>query len=550
MPTNAELLAILRFRDQASREMQAVAKNFQASMKSIGETVEKASLEMRRISRDLMQIGAILTGPFVLAFRTAAQQVPAVRDAVNALGTEMTAFQVSLAQAALPVLQDLVNLIHRLREAFDELDPATRDFVIRAVFMGGIVALLIGIFGRLVADIILVASKLWLLIAALNPVALGWIAVVAGVAVVLNAFGLLGPAIQLIIQLLDFLVLAGRQTIEAFLLPFKLATWGLVAVLQALFELAGKLPDQLGGKMFRDATRQLDSYRLDLEHLTIKGAQNVQKFGDAAMNALVGKEKGPFGKAAAQVRGFAQVFNELMNILKGGGAGSKGVSASALEGMKQDWNRFWTDYANITKRSVDIMKGAVSELEGRLTTMFRKMITEGMKAKDVMREFGLAILETVATMIAKFLAFIATVAVVAAVLAAFGVPPGATFKAAFALAGLTTKHHGGMITRADMPRYHEGGEIPIMAQEGEFVVNRDATARNRSTLERINRGQDVGGNGGGGGGPQIVNIWNVTATDAQSFRALMQQNNDLVEGMFQRAIRRGSGPMREAVRLA
>lgn len=53
-------------------------------------------------------------------------------------------------------------------------------------------------------------------------------------------------------------------------------------------------------------------------------------------------------------------------------------------------------------------------------------------------------------------------------------------------------HSGGFIkTLANMPRFQEGGEVPILAQSGEFIVNRNATRNNLALLERINRGEST-----------------------------------------------------------
>ena len=62
-------------------------------------------------------------------------------------------------------------------------------------------------------------------------------------------------------------------------------------------------------------------------------------------------------------------------------------------------------------------------------------------------------------------------------------------------------HDGGLI-----PGFAGGGEVPIIAQPGEFVVNRRATQNNMGMLSAINSGKSFMQSGGGGGGIVIEKI--------------------------------------------
>jgi hypothetical protein len=98
------------------------------------------------------------------------------------------------------------------------------------------------------------------------------------------------------------------------------------------------------------------------------------------------------------------------------------------------------------------------------------------------------------------------------------------------------RHAGGLI-----PAYHSGGEVNALLEPGEFVVNRRSTAKNLAALQRMNNG----GEGQGG----VQNIFIVNATDAASFEGRLQGSAHVIEAIFQRAMRRNSGSMREAIRI-
>lgn len=78
-------------------------------------------------------------------------------------------------------------------------------------------------------------------------------------------------------------------------------------------------------------------------------------------------------------------------------------------------------------------------------------------------------------------------------------------------------HTGGMI-----PSFAGGGiagDVPIIGQAGEFVINRRSTQNNMPLLSAINNGMDVrGGNGGGGVVIQKIEINAKTNLDADSIR--------------------------------
>ncbi len=530
MPTTAELALILRFRDQATQQLRQATQGITQSFKSVGDTLTDLGRNLRQVSRELTGIGLVITGAFTVAFHTAAERVPQVRDAIRDLGHETIAFQESLAKAALPALQQLTQMLSALRQAFDALDPAMRDAIIRFVFIGGVLALISGLVLRVVANIILLLGKLATWIGALS-VLQGWILIIGvGIGLLITAMGgwetvtlAVARAVDVLwgsVQLLANLLASGLLRTLAFV----------VGALEKFTAALSFLPGRLG-EFYRGITANLDALRQDMDRMA-QGAEQAANQHITKIVDLATKGGGAIETMGKNAWTFIKVFSDALE--KG-----KQLTSDFTASVMDELRKFWADYTDLSKQVVTTLTDGIKTLDSKFTNVFYKIITEGGKAKDAFKAFGQAILETIAMMIAKFLAFATVLLIINAI------PGGTAFlKMASAVARLFPFQHGGMVTVAALPHYQSGGEVPIMAHQGEFVVNAAATARNRNLLERINTGQD-----GSAGGMQVQNVFIIQAIDEASFRGKLQTHADLIEAMFQKAMRRNSGPMREAVKL-
>jgi len=486
MPTNAELNIILRLRDLASKQLREAA----AAVKTFQEQMRNASQELRQMSRNMLQVGAVVTGAFALAFREAAQRVPAVRDAVAGLQVQFVQLQSTIAEAALPVLQQAAFAFQRLREALESMDPHLRDQIIRWVFLGGLLALVVGTVGKLTAALLSTA----------------------------NAVFKFGLAFAFAHPIIAVTVLAAIGFISA------LNAWP---------------------QTFTFVTRLIDRLVLSFGALTrgIKAAWAILTGGDAKaaiadLEAFVQKNNEVFQQGGGPVESFGKGAKRFLDDYVNAGRQTADATKAFLDRMKAEWDVFWTSFTDAGKRASEILTGGATDLEARLTSVYRTIIVDGGKAKDAFANFGRAILEMTATMIARFLALITVITIFKAVLGIFTKNPAAAIP--IAPPGIQTVHGGGRI-----PRFQSGGEVPAILESGEFVVRRAVAQRHAGALDTLNRTGELQGEQA-----PIINQWFINATDANSFRSQMQQNADMVEAMIQRSLRRNSGPMRGSLSLA
>ena len=88
-------------------------------------------------------------------------------------------------------------------------------------------------------------------------------------------------------------------------------------------------------------------------------------------------------------------------------------------------------------------------------------------------------------------------------------------------------HEGGRIADIikGLPSFQYGGEVPIMAKPGEFMVREGPAQRNMELLKAINAGRDVGG------GKEVT--YNIYALDSRSFIQLMYENKAVIDKVVQ-----------------
>lgn len=93
----------------------------------------------------------------------------------------------------------------------------------------------------------------------------------------------------------------------------------------------------------------------------------------------------------------------------------------------------------------------------------------------------------------------------------------------------------------EIPQFPSGGEVPIMAQPGEFIVRKSAAQDNKDLLKSINSGARQS--------KQAQNVYFINANDAKSFSDMLSSPSARAQLEFQitRAIM-GNGQLRDTIK--
>ena len=183
-----------------------------------------------------------------------------------------------------------------------------------------------------------------------------------------------------------------------------------------------------------------------------------------------------------------------------------------------------------------------------LSKQFEDISVRGMKGiidqtktwRNILEDIGEVVLEEIIRKIVRMsigaessFNWLGTIASAMGVITGFGgtKPITSATSTVPAATGIAKAHEGGSIADIvkGLPSFQYGGEIPIMAKPGEFMVREGPAQRNMELLKAINAGREVDGN------KQIT--YTIYAVDARSFQQLLYQNKASIHGIVQEASR-------------
>lgn len=243
-----------------------------------------------------------------------------------------------------------------------------------------------------------------------------------------------------------------------------------------LYELLGKLPGKVG-EAYRQAGQSVKKLSSDME-------MNKKAFEMASIeSAKVAMEQYDlvFAKVKETGDNTAQILKDV----------AKQVGENAKGATKQ-----FNAMEEFAKQSARNMQNAFSQF------FFKAFTGELRNLKEIFANFGRAVLQMIANILAKLLLIKLFTAMAGPGGKIFGVDIGALFHQG----GMVRKHQGGLI------RAHGGlspDEVPIIAQTGEGILSRQGVRAlgGPDNLKSLNRGEQAGAGGVTININQVIRAW-------------------------------------------
>ena len=242
------------------------------------------------------------------------------------------------------------------------------------------------------------------------------------------------------------------------------------------YEILGKLPGHMG-ETYRQAAESVKKLSNSIE-------QNKKVFELAATeSAKVAMEQ--YDLVFAKVKDTGDKTTEVLKQV------AKQVGESAKDTAQQ-----FNAMEEFAKQSARNMQDAFAQF------FFKAFTGELRNVKEIFADFGRAVLQMIANIIAKLLLIKLFTAMAGPGGSIFGVPVGSLF------------HEGGMVGRQQrrVIKAHQGlapDEVPIVAQTGEGVLSRRGMSAlgGPESLKALNRGEEVKGGGVTINVNQVVQAW-------------------------------------------
>jgi hypothetical protein len=284
---------------------------------------------------------------------------------------------------------------------------------------------------------------------------------------------------QALWQVLGFLQGFMNQLVSGFFTLLEVATTvfqKILAPLIKLYELLGKLPGKVG-EAYRQAGESVKKLSSDME-------LNKQAFEMASIES-----------AKAAMEQYDLVFAKVKETGENTAQILKNVAKQVGESAKDTAKQF-NAMEEFAKQSARNMQDAFAQF------FFKAFTGELRNVKEIFADFGRAVLQMIANIIAKLLLIKLFTAMAGPGGSIFGVPVGSLF------------HEGGMVgrQRRRFIKAHQGlapDEVPIVAQTGEGVLSRRGMSAlgGPESLKALNRGEEVKGGGVTINVNQVVQAW-------------------------------------------
>jgi hypothetical protein len=550
VPTNQELAVILKFRDEMTAAFTRTTQAAGRQLDQLGHQIKAFGQQLVQAGRNMRFLGAEITGVLAVSLAVAQRYSIQTSNAIRDMSNQSVRLHLVIAQALVPVLESLTAVISKAATAFEEMNPATRDAIIQWTAIGGILLLvggqLISTWGhlaKLVGQILIWASSLTvayggivLLVAVIGTVIVafvGWQKALIGIA---RAFDVLMQAIKFLINLLE----TGLFRVMA----FGLGVWEKwIRLLAALDGPLGKNAANL-----RKSAAEARALRQELDKTSMGFA------GDAVKDLELLIER--FKEGGGTAEDFVRHLQDMIDKLKG--IKPAGVEATNfILSFKAAWNAFVKETLDLGTKAGNAIVGFFKNVESGVAKSIENILLHGGKFKDFLKGLGQTIRQAFISMISQLIA--AVVVAIPIALAIYAIPVlgplvdlalraqsmgsiamGANLARGF---GAQRRHQGGVIQR-----FATGGEVLAMLEPGEFVVNRNATERNRELLESVNSGRGTGEQGGGKG---IAVVFNINAIDPKTGAEFLLRNSKAIaDAVGQEILRNNQSYRRTSRRFA
>ncbi len=525
--TNHELEIIMKLKDEVTKKLQGIEggiRRFANSVNVMGRNLKQFGRDLTQIGSTMAFMGAVITGPLILAFKNADKYSASVHNQIERLSNITNVFQVQLAQALVPVIDKLVNLLGYLLNLWNSLGTVQQQAIVQGIFLtgvfltiGGAVVALAGKLFRLGGIIFGLIAKL-ALFATVHPV----IAIIVGIVITLTivfikfrdvATNTLN-AIEIGVQMV---YIGFVKLIQYILIGFDKILLGL----QKFYDLLGKLPGKLG-EPYREASKNLQQFRGNLEGL-IKGADTEMENSGKKMEKIFTTGKGSLAEGWENLNTKIKVvWDKLKNPppinikpLTERLESLQEITTKIFSAMERSVSDFF--YNSITQKTfklIDFFRQLGQSIIRIWTDMLAKMITRWIQAQTTMQSAsGGSSANTWVSILGK----------VAGLFSGMG---SSTIQGGVGGQVVSTGQQsvgGHSFTSAWTP-YHTGGpirahsglavdEVPIIARRGEYVLSEKgvAAAGGVSRLKRADQGESISEK------QNINNYFYIQAQDAQSF---------------------------------
>lgn len=465
--TNHDLEIIMKLKDEVSKKLQGIEggiRRFGNAAKELGGKMRLFGREISQVGNYIAMAGASITGPLLLAFKNAEKYSLPVAKQIERMKNVTLQFQVSIANALVPVMEKFTNILGNLLKAWNNLGPVVQKQIVQGVFMTGVFLSIAGVATILGGKLLILGGTILKLIGQFLTMEvtaiLPFVAITAAVAGLIYLMLRFKGVADVIISTLEILFNFFLNGLEAVRLAFVRLWAFILSGVEKAYTLLSKLPGPMKGT-FEFMAESVRKFRGELDKIGDQSINNIVK-NTEKMGNIFSTGEGSWSKGFDNLKnGIAKTWDLLKN-----------PPSVDIQQVAQAFNA-------LESTGEGVARSVGSSFKNLFGNVFHRQLKS---ARDYFTDFGNSMLDVLSEVLARMI-LINTIGAIFPKMIPFFHKGGMVY------------HKGGMIK----PIYAHSGlapdEIPIIAQSGEAVLSRRGVANvgGSAAIHRLNNGQSSAG---------------------------------------------------------
>jgi hypothetical protein len=390
---------------------QASAVSASRKIETFGQSIISTTRQLTRAASALTFLGASITAPIILAFKSAEKYSNSARVELQKMNNAFIGLRVSIAESLLPIMHTFGNAIADLAQRWQAISPALREAMLRT-------ALLTGVFLTLGGAVSMVILKIAMLI--------GYVIRMAGA---FATFAVLNPELLLIRIAIVGIILAmfkwkavGDIVMNTFQILFNMAKIGLNSILYIINLITGaffsattgalKLAAATTAPWNKKAKEQLEglatgAWKLAQQYNDLANT-NLKNIADAGKNTfdVLTTGQSNFSEGFDNMKTQAQSWIDLFKNLGSQEVGVKNWQAASktfAEGWKDAIDKTIAELSDWGGMAGDIIQQASSFMQSSISDFLMNIGDYLNGTKNIFVDFGKFMMKIIADIIARLI---------------------------------------------------------------------------------------------------------------------------------------------------
>lgn len=107
-------------------------------MQKFGQNIMSATRQLSRVASSITFIGAGITAPLIMAFKSAEKYSQSVKVELDRLNNTFIKLRTSIAESLVPIMHRFSNILADFAERWEKLSPAMREAILRTTLLTGV----------------------------------------------------------------------------------------------------------------------------------------------------------------------------------------------------------------------------------------------------------------------------------------------------------------------------------------------------------------------------------------------------------------------------